>query len=260
MSQWLFMATKGENETETEWIDAWVRWNRKQEKDVDDYYDDEEDQEPAEVASSFGAIVVLGHRSDSQAAWSSTGLTIWRSADVICQTIEASFPAEQQRQRILELGSGLGLVGLYVASKCESTVFLTDGDTDVLQQLRRNVNANAACVQSGCNLSTHQLIWGTDSSRAFLQQHDGKRFDWILGSDLIYVSNNVGPLFQTVTTLLAEHGVFWMAYCARRTMDEEKAVSLEDILSEGERHGLASTCLVHEDEDDIWLHEFRWVA
>jgi len=131
----------------------------------------------------------------------------------------------------------------------DSKVVLTDGDTDVLAQLRLNVAANS--LQLPC----YQLRWGKMTASSFQEQQNAK-FNVLLGSDLVYVSAVLVPLFETVSQLLTSDGIFVMAYCARRTADETKQVSLEDIFDEATRAGLSHECL--RQQDDIYVHSFRW--
>ena len=75
-----------------------------------------------------------------------------------------------------QLGGGLGLCGILAhrmtSSSCSSSpasesntnnnktaVFLTDGDTDALVQLRENIERNKSKSVEGI-ISSHQLLWG----------------------------------------------------------------------------------------------------
>jgi hypothetical protein len=68
------------------------------------------------------------------------------------------------------------------SSSSSSFVYLTDGDTDALIQLRHNVMINRRSNRIVC----HQLLWGTAPAVAFAQKHGGQ-MDVILASDIVYV-------------------------------------------------------------------------
>uniref|UniRef100_A0A7S3LBD1 Calmodulin-lysine N-methyltransferase n=1 Tax=Amphora coffeiformis TaxID=265554 RepID=A0A7S3LBD1_9STRA len=300
------------NPDETPWIDAWIRWERDA-MGTDDS-DEDDDYQPESPTHTFACryagtsqcpaidISLRGFPSDSQETWNSTGLTLWRSSEHLCEYLvkEASSPRGlfAEHQRFLELGSGLGRSGI-LALHCLSIMTnnnidddsaggeprrkflcLTDGDTDVLRQLRENVQQNQPCTNKSNNdtkeegnanhttptpivtVNCSQLRWGYESTKAFLPSVDQQPFDVIFGSDLIYVAKNIPPLFETVTTLLApkqeslctcSSSCFIMAHCTRREGNE---VSVEMVLEAAESFGLEHS--VVEEDDDISLFVFRW--
>lgn len=249
---------------ETRWIDAWIRWERNS-KDCYGSDDDEEDDDSASVAPtdtfSFHYsteeegpidIVLRGYHADSEQTWNSTGLTLWRSSHHLCEYLVRQREILKPNGRILELGSGLGRCGI-LAHKLSPTseVFLTDGDTDTLAQLRDNVRRN---THSEGNISCHQLLWGSETSESFLKQHGGEKFDVLLGSDLVYVTGVVPALWETVRVLLSKNGgVFVMAHCSRR---EGNDVTIDFVLEASEKAGFKYTLV--EEESDVLLLLFKW--
>lgn len=216
-----------------------------------------------------------------------------------------------RNHRFLELGAGLGRSGI-LAWHCLSSLslqneydddddadggggssgdnnisdvtkdlYLTDGDTDVMGQLRQNVQENPPPTEESTekddsnmsptthtdnsdlphpsqqvNLTCVQLLWGRTPARTFLQDTaDGEPMDVIFGSDLVYVEKVITPLMETVTTLLAQPtGRFLMAHCARREGNE---VTVDMVLEAAVEHGLQYDVL-DQPEDDITLFCFRW--
>eukprot|EP00980_Cylindrotheca_fusiformis_P006192 scaffold1325_cov95-Cylindrotheca_fusiformis.AAC.3 len=289
---------------ETKWYDAWIRWERgskemyNDDDDDDDHppiptetysfsymIDDEDDEEKEEIE-----IELQGFSANSEAIWSSTGLTLWRSSEYLCNYLVQHRKelllyegcGERQRQRqLLELGSGLGQSGIlarFLAPRNQWKVLLTDGDTDTLSQLRNNVQLNLRLAAKNQNddddddddetdtdllmkknsISCHQLIWGKESANFFKKKKQlgdgGKSMDIIMGSDLVYVPSVIEPLFQTVETLLCkEDGIFLMAHCARRHGNE---VTVDMVLDAAHRAGFLYEIL--RQEDDIYLFQFRW--
>ena len=159
----------------------------------------------------------------------------------------------KQSHTLFQLGSGLGRCGLLAHHLSPgSRIFLTDGDTDTLSQLRRNTDQNKL-DDFAENVSCHQLLWGEATARRFLDNHcGGIHFDKMIGSDLVYVPKVVPPLFECVRTLLSRDGEFIMAHCARR---EGSSVTVDMVLD-----GACSAGLDHSlvtEEDDISVFSFR---
>lgn len=86
------------------------------------------------VAREFGQTV-LG-------SGDGTGLTVWRGAEELNAYLWARREALVAGKRVLELGAGLGLVGLLVAHLKPALNVVTDGDEDCLKRLRDNFARN----------------------------------------------------------------------------------------------------------------------
>ena len=288
--------TMSEIGTETRWIDAWIRWERDSkhmvthddDEDQDGHTDDSDD-EPMVPTDTFSFrykgsanqpaidIDLKGFPSDSEQTWNSTGLTLWRSSEYLCdylfqewRTQDTSSPNMfDANNRFLELGSGLGRcgilalhclsltnAGIHASQRSDKLLCLTDGDTDVLHQLRDNLERNKPkYIQRNSNISfaCSQLLWQRERAIQYLEKIGGKPFDVIFGSDLIYVSKVIEPLFETVTALLDKSGRFIMAHCARRHGNE---VSVDMVLETADSFGLHYQ--VVERDDDISVFVFRW--
>jgi predicted nicotinamide N-methyase len=104
---------------------------------------------------------------------------------------------ELQGQRVLELGCGLGLVGI-VASLKGAAVTLTDYEADALAFARYNVVHNQ-CLQA----EVRHLDWHaprlTDT------------YPWIIASDILYERRHFRPLWQLLERHLAPQGRFIVA-------------------------------------------------
>jgi predicted nicotinamide N-methyase len=86
------------------------------------------------VAREFGQTV-LG-------SGDGTGLTVWRGAEELNAYLWARRETLVAGKRVLELGAGLGLVGLLVAHLKPALNVVTDGDEDCLKRLRDNFARN----------------------------------------------------------------------------------------------------------------------
>lgn len=226
----------------------------------------------------------------------------------------------------VELGSGMGRCGLILhhlrATQhivC-SHIYLTDGDTDTLAQLRDNVIDNTKrdggreSMASAVNdqrheqyndkdnqshhISCHQLLWRKNSADTFCRRHfyniltdkptDPTRsqdsnhsgcpvslscVDLVFGSHLIYAPRVIGPLFETVTSLLENRNraevrqrsqldgtttktkpIFLISHSDRR---EGSSVTLKIVLEGAEIAGLRFKILQTIVKEGIFIIAFQ---
>jgi predicted nicotinamide N-methyase len=104
-------------------------------------------------------------------------------------------------RRVLELGCGVGLVGL-AAARCGARLTLSDIDPEALALADENLAANGA---SGVDAVV--IDWTNPPPLP--------RFDVILGSDLVYETWLSRPLANTVHALLARGGTALIADAIR---------------------------------------------
>ncbi len=203
-------------------------------------------------------ITLKGFKHEHERIFDSTGLTLWRASKLLCNFM-CSNPNYIQNKSVLELGSGLGLCGLLAYHLQASSVVMTDGDTDVLAELRKNVDRNLSTatgrttttsaattsVQKGKDvpskdlLPCKQLLWGEKHIKPFQQSiqssipnHSGS-FDVIIASDVIYVDYILDDLFSTIVGMLSttSDSKFYLAYARR-------AVDIRAVFECATRHGL----------------------
>jgi predicted nicotinamide N-methyase len=94
------------------------------------------------------------------------------------------------RARVLELGCGWGLVGIYCAKTFHAQVTGLDADAAVFPYLQLHAQRN------GVHLATRHGTF------ADLPPHDLAAFDLIVGADICFWEELVDPLYQ-----LVRHGV-----------------------------------------------------
>lgn len=127
------------------------------------------------------------------------GHQLWPATFLLTSVLEerhAREPGYWTGKRVLELGSGCGLVGL-LAAALGAHVLLTDLPP-VLDLLRGNAAANAAAVdRAGGAAEVAELIWGQPA----LPQ-GWERPDFVLAADLVYHRN----LYHPLVTTLAQFG------------------------------------------------------
>lgn len=112
-------------------------------------------------------------------------------------------------QRVLELGAGTGLCGLFAKQHLGAeSVVLTDGDTRVMQNMRYNVaqnNIDVAFEKNRTHIVCEQLIWGDTGGVQRLVERYG-RPNIILAADCLYMSPAVRPFWQTIDKLFGGGG------------------------------------------------------
>jgi predicted nicotinamide N-methyase len=126
---------------------------------------------------------------------------IWEASLVLANRI-SGMPA-QRGQRWLELGAGLGVVGV-VATAFQHEVTITEYDRHALDFIRANARLN------GCTPhEIRRLDW--------MQPDLDTRFDRIFGSELIYSENSFPALRTLFLSLLKPGGEILLAGEVRQT-------------------------------------------
>jgi methylase of polypeptide subunit release factors len=105
------------------------------------------------------------------------GSTIWDSSLILCKYIDSIFSTltlPSKTPIVIDLGSGTGIVGLYIAMlldllKSKSTIFLTD--CEGVDLMTRNANEFKSEYVDVC---AQELVWGetTDLKGMFYQLID----------------------------------------------------------------------------------------
>ncbi|MES2460907.1 MAG: methyltransferase domain-containing protein [Armatimonadota bacterium] len=141
--------------------------------------------------------VVLTHEDESQYLRETRtrlpyGVALWPAAIALAQELASRGSEAFAGKTALELGAGTGLPGI-VAASLGAHVVQTDNQELALSICRRNSEKN--------NLSTveHRLVDWTD-------WQDTTRYDWILGSDIMYGDTLHSDLQHIFATNLAPGG------------------------------------------------------
>jgi predicted nicotinamide N-methyase len=130
------------------------------------------------------------------------GVALWPSAIAMVHEIAAR-AAEVAGRSILELGAGVGLPGI-VAASLGGRVVQTDRDELALQLCRRNGERNG--VASIAYRLADWTAW-----------EDAGRYDWIIGSDVLYGESLHPQLRQIFETNLTPGGRVLLADPFRAT-------------------------------------------
>ena len=153
-----------------------------------------------------------------------TGLKVWPTALKLLKEVSSSHlpkllakaATHKRPLRVIELGSGTGVLGLGVAllSGPSSHIVLTDPNLPVnftesesgssLEWLQVNADLNREATDAaGARVEVQELEWSNAEHRANLLAREGASFDLVLGSELLYDPDQYRPLLQVITELSA---------------------------------------------------------
>ena len=116
--------------------------------------------------------------------------------------------------RVLELGSGTGVLGLCLAQQGAAKVVLTDR-FDVLHLLRASAAAN---VVAGAKVMVQELSWGGSE----LEVDVGAGLDWLVASEVIYNGNLYEKLLVTIRLLFERNPKLQMVMSFERRSSEDR--------------------------------------
>lgn len=133
--------------------------------------------------------------------------TLWPAAILLADTVAKWKPATSKSTTatVLELGCGVGLVGL-VAARLGYRVTLSDHDEDALAFALENADRNNLPAPSTCRLDWRET-------------HDGPRVDYILAADVLYETRNLKPVAEFVQRHLKADGSALLCDPNRATAD-----------------------------------------
>ncbi|XLS83709.1 hypothetical protein HN51_033875 [Arachis hypogaea] len=190
------------------------------------------------------------------------GTTVWDSSLVFAKFLERNCrkgrfsPAKLKGKRVIELGAGCGVSGFGMALLgCD--VIVTD-QKEVLPLLQRNVERNISRVmqknpESFGSIKVAELQWGDESHIKAVDPP----FDYIIGTDVVYVEHLLEPLLQTIlalsgprTTILVCHSTFLKFVIL---IHQFPPLILTFSMKLG--HEIRSTC-VHEKMLEMWKQNF----
>ena len=126
------------------------------------------------------------------------GEYIWPTPLFMCDFLKRNSELVKDK-RVLELGSGTGIVGLYAAKLGATHVTLTDFIDFNIEGIKRNIKENGL----GAATEPRWFRWGTSL---------GEQWDVILGSDIVYPVMDKHALVKAIKTHLKPGGRFILGY------------------------------------------------
>ena len=123
---------------------------------------------------------------------------VWPAGLVLAELVARELGPQLAGRRVLELGCGLGAVGL-AAAKAGARVTLVDREPEALVEVQRIAAENALVVE------TMQLEWSR------VPDSLAGAFDVVLGADIVYDPSQLTPMLGAMQTLLAPGGTAYLA-------------------------------------------------
>ncbi|KAI9208153.1 putative methyltransferase-domain-containing protein [Polychytrium aggregatum] len=152
-----------------------------------------------------------------------TGLRTWEAALRFTEVM-ISRPDIIRDRCVLELGAGMGLVGLAGAMLGARSVWMTDVNEQVLRRLSENVDLNRPLLEqgSGSLASVSALDWeGFDAADPRWE----RAVDTVICTDVTYDPSIVSALVRVLDFYLARGATGWMAATIRQPETFELFVS-----------------------------------
>ena len=200
----------------------------------------------------FGTVVTLERPT---AVLDGFGHVVWDAAFLLVKWLEAMPAALLAGRTVVEVGSGVGLVGL-AAAALGARVVLTDMP-DVLALTRANLAANLDLVRRSRtgSVCVRTLRWGDARDMADLladADATGRRQpDVVLASDVVYQDALFAPLIATLAALAGPHTTVLLAARERHGCDFDRFLELLRAAFEvalaplsGEAASLADACVL----------------
>jgi hypothetical protein len=151
-----------------------------------------------------------------------TGERLWFAAlTMMCNLFQDSSqeifnicraPNETSLINVLELGCGAGVLGNLVgflarSNPLVSSVVMTDGNPIMARIAEHNTRLNQ--LNSTCQVATLRFgLPSLTSTRGLFVDGVQKRFDLVVGSDILYTASVVPTLLDTIEAWMSPHGLF----------------------------------------------------
>ncbi|KAJ8084656.1 hypothetical protein PM082_003431 [Marasmius tenuissimus] len=168
------------------------------------------------------------HESRTTIESGTTGLRTWGASLRLAEYLIAH-PDLIRNRRILELGSGIGFLGIVVASLQQllrgvSSLWLTDVNEDVLSQCRQNLSLDCNLSSKHPDVHYRTLDWfdaledEQGGLHSFLRECSA---EIILGADVVFDPSLVDPLAATLSQALRQTSPTPTAIIALTVRNEE---------------------------------------
>jgi len=169
------------------------------------------EREEQRIADKIGLPGLHLHEAVEDESVEGTGNLIWTAGVRLSQHLVKNRGGELKGARVLDLGSGTGIVGI-TAACLGAHVMLTDM-RDVLPQIYDNVQANKELIEAaGGSATVSELDW-TEPDDEVLDQD----YEWVFGSDVTYCEEMLAPLAKLMRQLVltGESSVIKLAHMHR---------------------------------------------
>ena len=143
----------------------------------------------------------------------------------MCVYFESFSKEHFKDKRVIELGSGIGLLGIALSTICKSVV-MTDLPK-MLDILKRNFERNKSlfCQQKPFLYSVTSLEWNNKTEI----QNLNPPFDIIVGSDITYEEEHIPSLVETLLQLSNDDTEIFIGYEERKMSSESLFFKLVEV-------------------------------
>lgn len=209
-----------------------------------------------------GNDVITLKESSAFISEGTTGLCSWQASKALCEFITNN-PEEFHGKDILELGSGVGLSGIFMAKHCEpSMIILSDCHDSVVGTLKHNVELNfpkGAKVDTDnplvkCLIDNGDSIVGVmDLDWSYINASNINQLiepDVLIGADIVYDPALFQPLFTAINYVftLTNNQCKFVLSCTERNQE-----TLNNFLE------LLVTAKFHINEETVCAPKhFQW--
>ena len=180
--------------------------------------------------------------SDNLVIDGTTGLRSWSAAKHLAQFIEQN-RCVVDNKNVLELGSGVGLTGIYILKTCSpSHLTFSDHHSVVLEVLKNNIDNNKVCSKS----SSFKIDWNDcQTIDNYLTDNDP---EVIIAADVVFDPEVTVSLCRVVNHLLKNKPRICYICCTHRS-DESVQYFLDIIANEYKLN--AKEVFVSKDTNDL---------
>lgn len=176
-----------------------------------------------------------------------TGAVLWPAATALVEYLDGQVKKSCLNFRCVELGAGVGAVGLFMALHKGCEVTLTEVP-EQLQLLGLNVSENSP---TGLDLQVAPLTWGDQEQMEVLGT-----FEMVVGSDVSYRPQCIGELLSTAERLLAPGGRVVFSLQDRPGEADLLESSLKS-LAVSKRQSVMAKSLEGEEDVPVIIFELR---
>ncbi len=177
------------------------------------------------------------------------GRSVWESGLRLVDFLDFNYREEMAGAKVLELGTGTGVVGISAACMGAHAV-LTDREPRLFELIESNVKKNAHTMKKGGGTAVSTILeWGNKHHIAAVQKLGP--FDFIIGSDILYTSSVHAKLAETIKTLIVntpDHSTkVFIAYPSRDLCYRVRIDGVDpEASAESARHRFSAVTLKEE--------------
>lgn len=161
--------------------------------------------------TSIGGVAMNIAEDGEGRAGEGTGLVTWDSSISLARWLELHREEHVEGKRILELGSGTGVVGIAAALLGATRVLLTDLNY-TLPNTRSNVDRNRRYFRLGSSVDVAELDWFRPETYP-----SSETFDLVLAADVVWVEQLVPGLVNALRAAAATGAVCLIGHQTRTT-------------------------------------------